>query len=305
MIECPGKCSIGRHPATMTFCPITKMPLKGGAIGDRAEGPIIKQPSHPQVSDPFWKKRKFYWGGGGVLILLVFLTLWYLFKSPSGAPVPKPESVVAQSKSVDRSSMVPIRTLDSQDGMVWIDMYEVSVMEFRDVMGKVPQQPQGFGDNQPVVNVSYVDAETYAQKAGKRLCTESEWKAAAGVYPGDKEPDFHKAVTSASPFTSKLSKPQDRSSSLDRSEINACNLLGNVREWIASAVSKVPQYIGACWQDTTINESAMLQPVQRPGGAPDATIGFRCCLREVGAPKNQASDSKFTSIASADSKSGQ
>ena len=154
---------------------------------------------------------------------------------------------------------------------VWIDEFEVTIKEYHEVTGRLPQIPNGFGERYPIVNITYAEAEDYAKKVGKRLCTEEEWRAAAG----DKL-DFSRAVVGQTPGKSGRDVPQDRDYTLDRSEIGVYNLLGNVSEWIAAS-NKTPQYIGASWDDTVTQELKQLKPVPRKEGKPAPFVGFRCC----------------------------
>ncbi|MGP0628710.1 formylglycine-generating enzyme family protein [Nitrospina sp. 32_T5] len=67
-----------------------------------------------------------------------------------------------------------------------IDIHEVTQDEYRRVMGSNPSKFKG--DNLPVENVTWKEADTYCRKVGKRLPTEAEWeKAAKGgvntIYP--------------------------------------------------------------------------------------------------------------------------
>ncbi|MCF8723192.1 formylglycine-generating enzyme required for sulfatase activity [Nitrospina gracilis] len=58
-----------------------------------------------------------------------------------------------------------------------IDTHEVTQAEFKKVMGANPSKFKG--DNLPVENVTWQEADTYCRKVGKRLPTEAEWEKAA------------------------------------------------------------------------------------------------------------------------------
>ncbi|MBF0619340.1 MAG: SUMF1/EgtB/PvdO family nonheme iron enzyme [Candidatus Omnitrophica bacterium] len=65
----------------------------------------------------------------------------------------------------------------------YIDMYEVTVAQYRkfceDTGRKMPVAPGwGWQDDMPMVNVSWDDANAYAQHYGKRLPTRAEWEKA-------------------------------------------------------------------------------------------------------------------------------
>lgn len=65
----------------------------------------------------------------------------------------------------------------------YMDATEVTVAEYRRFCmatnRKMPKQPAWSGENLPVVNVTWLEATTYAQWAGKRLPSEAEWEYAA------------------------------------------------------------------------------------------------------------------------------
>ena len=263
----------------MKHCPLTGVPLRPAGEPKAA--------AHAEASSG--RERRSFWaspyGKAGLAVLGAALlcggVLLAVSLKTTGVPSAIPHggsAVPVAGAAAELTGMVPIRTLETSGGAVWIDKYEVSVGEYKDATGGVPVQPRDFKDDHPVVNVSYADAWQYARRLGKRLCTEQEWKAAAGVRPDGKKPDFFKAVTSAAIGPGgRLPLPQDRRYTLDRSEVGAFNLLGNVKEWITASASGPPQYIGLSWNDAAVDESAALRPTARPDGAPANSIGFRCC----------------------------
>jgi len=77
----------------------------------------------------------------------------------------------------------------------FIDKFEVTQKEFKQIMGKNPSEFRG--EKLPVDHVNWYEARDYCNKLGKRLPTEAEWEKAARsgsafkFYWGDKSDDSY------------------------------------------------------------------------------------------------------------------
>lgn len=130
----------------------------------------------------------------------------------------------------------------------WIDKYEVSNYEFLEFSINNRYTGEGAKEGRdwrlfatpdkalnPVVYITWKDAEAYCKSKGKRLPTEEEWeKAARGPngfgYPWGNEWAEGRANT----YEAGLGKPADIGQFDDVSPYGVHDMLGNVQEWTAS-----------------------------------------------------------------------
>jgi formylglycine-generating enzyme required for sulfatase activity len=127
----------------------------------------------------------------------------------------------------------------------WIDKYEVTFMEYLDFSTKTMYIAEGQEEGktwrtffssekakQPVVYITWKDADAYCKGIGKRLPTEDEWEAAArGTngyrFPWGNEWDVTRSNTADAGFRTPVNIGQFN----DVSPFGVYDMFGNVQEW--------------------------------------------------------------------------
>ncbi len=130
----------------------------------------------------------------------------------------------------------------------WMDKYEVTFKEFLDFSVNSSYTAEGESEgktwrtffspdkaNQPVVYVTWKDAEAYCKGSNKRLPTEIEWEAAARGpkgfrYPWGDQWEANRANTAEAAYK----VPVDVGQFDDVSPFDVHDMFGNVQEWTAS-----------------------------------------------------------------------
>ena len=124
----------------------------------------------------------------------------------------------------------------------WIDKYEASNGRYKDFVKSSSHPAPAYWDNpklnqpnQPVVGVSWHDANAFCKWEGKRLPTEAEWERAATGPEGDKPYPWGSALEARK---ANYGMKNDRTMPVDSypegvSGFGVYNMAGNVFEWVS------------------------------------------------------------------------
>ncbi len=263
--------------------------------------------------------RLWLYAGVSVLaVLIAAVAAWRFLKPPGTDVAPKtsgiatPELAKTLETSTGRMMLVPAGSFPFGADNVpvtlpayYIDETEVSnraYMAFCAARGK-PLPPEFPSDklDLPVTNLAYLDAQEFAEWAGKRLPTPEEWEKAArgsegNLYPWGNQRDPAKAVVEDNPAGKPAGPLPVDSHPEGASVFGALNLAGNVWEFVkdprtpsAAALAhfeKVlnpPPSLTEPWY--TIRGGGFNAPLPKdvnvefssiPARVADPAIGFRC-----------------------------
>ena len=197
--------------------------------------------------------------------------------------------------------------LDAPPGSFYMDVYEVTVGQFRKFVGQSGYKYGGSwdkvaelspGDEYPMVYVSWFDATAYCEWAGKRLATEVEWEyAARGGLIGKRYPWGDEVIHDDANYRGTGGKDKWRNcapvGSFKPNGYGLYDMAGNAWEWCAdwwgedyyaTSPLKNPtgpetgQYRvvrGGSWYGDPLILRAAYRRYYSPAG-PDNYFGFRC-----------------------------
>ncbi len=164
----------------------------------------------------------------------------------------------------------------------YIDKYEVTREQYAKFIEATNRLPPSTWVNGryppdeaqlPVVGVNWIEANAYAQWAGKRLPTEAEWEFAARgtdgrLYPwGDEwRPDIVNAGKTVRKFVEVGSHPENASPS------GAYDMAGNAWEWTASTLAAYP---GGAISQQNAGDYKIIRGGSSPKNPQEATVTFR------------------------------
>ncbi len=186
--------------------------------------------------------------------------------------------IAARNTSADRISCSACPEDMVAAGAVCIDRTEVDIASFKMVFPHYTPPNNRYTDAMPVINITFAQAEEFAVKTGRRLCTSDEWLAALGPAP-----DVDKGILDAG---GPGDAPYDAADARDVNPHGLLNMIGNVSEWTVSP-DGAPAYVGGHWYfyiehaaDDDASVTAAVSAVRLAGGRNEQNprIGFRRCM---------------------------
>ncbi len=167
-----------------------------------------------------------------------------------------------------------------------IDRTEVSNAMFEQVFPEHRKdRPAGADDNDPVVQVTWYEADSYCRAVGLRLPTEAEWeKAARGtdgrIYPWGDAPPSPERLNYRGSHLKRLAPVDDYPKG--RSPYGARNMAGNAWEWTADWYD--PRYYGKSPSHNPQGPARGRWKVIRGGSYADGPTEARTSNRAVAGP---------------------
>jgi tRNA A-37 threonylcarbamoyl transferase component Bud32 len=176
-----------------------------------------------------------------------------------------PDGASTSAQQLARTGAFAVKAGMVHAGDFWIDRYE-----YPNVAGAPP-----------LTHVDWQAAADLCQRAGKRLCTESEWEQACAGTEKRAYPYGDRFRADACVALGKTDRPQpagSRPACTTPAGIN--DLSGNVAEWTATPFKPGgPQKAvrGGDWEQAGIQVSCQARDYFLPGQGGTNRIGFRCC----------------------------
>lgn len=312
----PTTSATQQSPQQKPQAPIQSMQGQKAAPNTDAQATAIT----PGGSAAPTSSRSWVYALAGLLVLLIVgIVVWQVMRQPS-TTTQQEEQQAKKSPDLPKSLDTPTGRMllipagpfafGQEDKEVtlpnyYIDETEVSnraYMAFCAARGKpLPENFQSDKPDLPVTNITYLDAQEFAEWAGKRMPTAEEWeKAARGTdkrdYPWGEDHDPTKAVVSDNHQLKPTTPQPVNSHPQSASAFGVLHLAGNVWEFIKepktpsqtalahyAKVIDPPPSIREPWYtirggafNTPLPEDVNVEFASIPARVADPAIGFRC-----------------------------
>lgn len=303
----------------------TRAPLRGGAGRQRAEAPLVGQSGERTAPAPSSRlASRVVAIGAAALAAAAILAGGSLLSRPAAAPSPSPSpsqaappgteitnpkdgmvllTVPADSYTIgsntDDPDERPTRTVRLKEYA--IGKHEVTNGQYGRFVQATGHKSAGdwkagrtkWGDQAPVVNVSWNDANAYCAWAGLRLPTEAEWEVAARGWNRRKFPwgdAWAPSLCRSSVGVAADSPAAVGSHPKDVSPFGCFDMAGNVSEWTHS---KYEEYPYDAWDGREEGAGSDERAIRGGAWNEDAPAHLRGSFRTGEAPTYKSTDQGF------------
>lgn len=155
----------------------------------------------------------------------------------------------------------------------WISETEVTQAAYKKVMNAEPSYYQG--SRLPVERVSWIEADTYCQRIGMRLPTESEWEYAA--YGGVEHLSTLPSLSASAWYSPNSDDQTHPVHEKEANEFGLYDMLGNVWEWVSDYGTTSDGHVvkGGSFYSLP-GEVRVADRQSAPAKLQHRDIGFRC-----------------------------
>lgn len=208
-----------------------------------------------------------------------------------GTPVDQVAALNSQYGTDMFNNQVPVHEV-CFNAPFWIDKFEVTQIQFRQLNGSSANMPAFTGDYRPVEEISWIEARNFCAQRGVRLPTEAEWEYAARgpeslIYPWGNMFMASNVVyeeNSGSQTANVGSRPGGVS------WVGALDMNGNVWEWVNSMYRPYPYGVADGRENTADTQSSR---VRRGGSWFGSKDVIRAALRYEGETDFRSSNGGF------------
>jgi formylglycine-generating enzyme required for sulfatase activity len=166
--------------------PLTALAVEPPSTGSNSSGPATQVPEEVYSDQILWEgeKNRITLVGQENISRERIRTPEVMILIPAGGYLAGGDPKTGYKECVKHAQSCELEWFEHEGPTSWVwiekfylDIYEVTQIDFKKVMGKNPSKYKG--DNLPVERVLWNEAREYCEKIGKRLPTEAEWEKAA------------------------------------------------------------------------------------------------------------------------------